>query len=56
MEELDASEAGKAEPSYKAEFGPFAPGAYLVHCPELAISAEVELAAGEGAVVSFLSL
>ncbi len=56
MEELDASEAGEAEPSYRAEFGPFPPGAYLVHCPELAVSAEVELAAGEAAVVSFLSL
>ena len=55
MEELDASEAGEADPSYHAEFGPFPPGAYLVHSPELAISAEVELAAGEAAVVSFLS-
>ena len=54
MEELEASEAGKAEPSYRAEFGPFPPGAYLVHCPELAISAEVELAAGEAAVVTFV--
>ena len=54
MKELGASEAGEAEPSYRAEFGPFPPGAYLVHCPELAISAEVELAAGEAAVVSFV--
>ncbi|MYC95644.1 MAG: carboxypeptidase regulatory-like domain-containing protein [Caldilineaceae bacterium SB0661_bin_32] len=54
MEELDANEAGEAEPSCSAEFGPFPPGAYLVHCPELAISAEVELAAGEAAVVSFV--
>ena len=53
MEELDASEAGEADPSCHAEFGPFPPGAYLVHCPELAISAEVELAAGEAVVVSF---
>ena len=55
MEELEASEAGESEPSYRAEFGPFPPGAYLVHCPELAVSAEVELGAGEAAVVSFLS-
>ena len=55
MEELEASEAGESEPSYRAELGPFPPGAYLVHCPELAISAEVELGAGEAAVVSFLS-
>ena len=55
MEELDASGAGEAEPAYRAEFGPFPPGAYMVHCPELALSAEVELAAGEAAVVSFLS-
>ena len=55
MEELDASGAGEAEPAYRAEFGPYPPGAYMVHCPELALSAEVELAAGEAAVVSFLS-
>ncbi|MXW34271.1 MAG: hypothetical protein F4Z60_01185 [Chloroflexi bacterium] len=54
MEELDANEAGEAEPSCSAEFGPFPPGAYLGHCPELAISAEGELAAGEAAVVSFV--
>ncbi|MYC19977.1 MAG: carboxypeptidase regulatory-like domain-containing protein [Caldilineaceae bacterium SB0662_bin_25] len=54
MEELDASGAGEAEAAYRAEFGPFPPGAYLVHCPELALSAEVELGAGEAAVVSLL--
>ena len=54
MEELAASEPGEAEPSCRADFGPFPPGAYLVHCPELAISAELELAAGEAAVVSFV--
>lgn len=54
MEELAASEPGEAEPSSRADFGPFPPGAYLVHCPELAISAELELAAGEAAVVSFV--
>ncbi len=54
MEELAASKPGEAEPSCRADFGPFPPGAYLVHCPELAISAELELAAGEAAVVSFV--
>ncbi len=39
-----------------AEFGPLPPGVYLVHSPELGVGAEVALAAGEAAVVSFLRL
>ena len=53
-EEQQAGGAGEGEMPYRAEFGPFAPGVYLVHSPELAVSAEVELTAGEAAVVSFL--
>ena len=52
--EGDAGEASEAETPYRAEFGPFAPGAYLIHCLELEISVEVELAAEEAAVVTFM--
>lgn len=47
--------AGGDEAPYRAEFGPLPPGEYLVHSPELSIHAEVELAAGEAAVVTFSS-
>jgi len=53
-EEQGAGGSGEGEMAYRAEFGPFSPGVYLVHSPEMAVSAEVELAAGEAAVVSFL--
>ena len=53
-EDQQADGAGERESPYRADFGPFPPGAYLVHSPELAVSAEVELAAGEAAVVTLM--
>ena len=53
-EAQQADGAGERESPYRAEFGPFPPGVYLVHSPELAVSAEVELAAGEAAVVTLM--
>ena len=54
VEERGAAEDEEAERPYRAEFGPFRPGAYLVDSPELAISAEVELSADEAAVVTLM--
>ena len=54
VEERRAGEDEEAERPYRAEFGPFRPGAYLVDSPELAISAEVELSADEAAVVTLM--
>ena len=55
VEEQVTGGDGETERPYCAEFGPFPPGEFLVHCPELAISVEVELAEGEAAEVSFVS-
>ncbi len=55
VEERGADGDGEAKRPYCAEFGPFPPGEFLVHCPELAISVEVELSAGEAAAVSLVS-
>ena len=54
VEERRAGEDEEAERPYRAEFGPFRPGAYIVDSPELAISAEVELSADEAAVVTLM--
>ncbi len=53
-EAQQADGAGERQSPYRAEFGPFPPGVYLVHSPELAVSAEVELAAGDAAVVTLM--
>ena len=56
-EEREADEEGgegEAESPYRAEFGPFAPGAYLVTSPELGVSVEVALSGEEAAVVTFM--
>ena len=50
----EARKSGGAEPPYRVEFGPFAPGMYRVHSPELQVSAEVQLDAEEAAVVTFV--
>ena len=55
VEEQEADDGGEAERPYRAEFGPFPPGEFLIHCPELAISVEVALSEGEAAEVSFVS-
>ena len=54
VEEREADEEGEAESPYRAEFGPFAPGAYLVNSPELGVSVEVALSGEEAAVVTFM--
>ncbi|MCY4410353.1 MAG: hypothetical protein OXC27_07805 [Caldilineaceae bacterium] len=53
-EEREAGEASETGTPYRAEFGPFRPGEYLVHCAELEISVEVALSADEAAVVTFM--
>ena len=53
-EEREAGEASEAGTPYRAEFGPFPAGEYLVHCAELEISVEVELSEDEAAVVTFM--
>ena len=53
VEERGAGGAGEAERPYRAEFGPFPPGGYVIHSPELPVSAEVQLSADEAAVVTF---
>ncbi len=51
------AEQSEAEENRRwAEFGPLPPGVYLAHSPELGVGAEVALAAGEAAVVSFVRL
>lgn len=51
----EEEESEAEEQRHWAEFGPFAPGVYLVHSAALGVGAEVALAAGEAAVVSFVS-
>ena len=50
----EARKTGGDEPPYRVEFGPFAPGMYRVHSPDLPVSAEVQLDAAETAVVTFV--
>ena len=50
----EESRAHEAEPPYRAEFGPFPPGRYRVHSPELPVCAEVHLCPDEAAVVTFV--
>ncbi len=50
----EARKTGGAEPPFHVEFGPFAPGIYRVHSPDLPVSAEVQLDAEEAAVVTFV--
>ena len=50
----EARKTGGAEPPYCVEFGPFPPGVYRVHSPDLPVSAEVQLEAEEAAVVTFV--
>ena len=50
----EKSRTGGAEPPFRAEFGPFPPGRYRVHSPELPVCAEVHLDADETAVVTFV--
>ena len=45
--------SGAAGGPYRAEFGPFPPGTYRIHSPQLPVSAEARLAAEEAAVVTF---
>ncbi len=52
--EEETRRTGGAEPPYRVEFGPFAPGMYRVHSPDLPVSAEVQLDAEETAVVTFV--
>ncbi len=54
VEERGAGGAGEGERPYRAEFGPFPPGVYLVDSPDLPVSAEVQLAADEAAVVTLM--
>ena len=54
VEERGAGGAGEGERPYRAEFGPFRPGVYLVDSPDLPVNAEVELAADEAAVVTLM--
>ena len=50
----EARKTGGAEPPFRVEFGPFAPGMYRVHSPDLPVSADVQLDAEETAVVTFV--
>ena len=54
VEERGAGGAGEGERPYRAEFGPFPPGVYLVDSPDLPVNAEVQLAADEAAVVTLM--
>ena len=54
VEERGAGGAEEGERPYRAEFGPFRPGVYLVDSPDLPVNAEVQLAADEAAVVTFM--
>ncbi|MDE0431486.1 MAG: carboxypeptidase-like regulatory domain-containing protein [Caldilineaceae bacterium] len=50
----EARKTGGAEPPYCVEFGPFPPGVFRVHSPDLPVSAEVQLEAEEAAMVTFV--